>query len=52
MAQRGWQQLVVLVLAHDLRGLLFIIALPSPATTRILIARDFGEKLNKLANAL
>lgn len=33
-------------------GLLFSIAVPVPAPTRILIARDYGETLNKLANVL
>jgi hypothetical protein len=31
------------------KGLLFKIALPHPAPTRILIARNFGKTLNKLA---
>lgn len=31
------------------QGLLFRIALPQPAPTRILIARDFGQTFNKLA---
>lgn len=33
-------------------GLLFSIAVPTAAPTRILIARDYGEAFNKLANVL